>query len=98
MVLMQIVAARQKDDIGSQVAAQLPVRGEGRRRVLVVEDEEPVRHIARVALEARGYHVVAASTGAEGLALADDTEVDLLLTDVVMPGMSGREVATALLR
>ena len=69
----------------------------GTETVLVVEDEEPVRHIARVALEARGYHVVAASTGAEGLALADDTEVDLLLTDVVMPGMSGREVATALL-
>ncbi len=69
----------------------------GTETVLVVEDEEPVRHIARVALEARGYHVVAASTGAEGLALADDTEIDLLLTDVVMPGMSGREVATALL-
>ncbi len=69
----------------------------GTETVLVVEDEEPVRHIARVALEARGYHVVAAASGAEGLALADNTEIDLLLTDVVMPGLSGRAVATALL-
>ncbi|MFN7979151.1 MAG: response regulator [Vicinamibacterales bacterium] len=69
----------------------------GTETVLVVEDEEPVRHIARVALESRGYHVVAAASGAEGLALADTTEIDLLLTDVVMPGMSGRAVATALL-
>ena len=86
------------DDVvaASEQEARVP-DAVGTETVLVVEDEEPVRHIARVALEARGYHVVAASTGAEGLALADDTEIDLLLTDVVMPGMSGRAVATTLL-
>ena len=85
---------------GSEVATELDARvpdAIGSETVLVVEDEEPVRHIARVALESRGYHVVAAASGPEGLAMADDVEIDLLLTDVVMPGMSGREVATALL-
>jgi two-component system cell cycle sensor histidine kinase/response regulator CckA len=63
--------------------------------ILVVEDEPSVRSLACKLLERAGYRVIAAATGAEALEV-DPQEVDLLLTDVVMPSMSGREVADRL--
>jgi PAS domain S-box-containing protein len=64
-------------------------------RVLVVEDAEPVRLLVTRLLEDAGYRVIAAGGGAEALARPElaDGGVDLLLTDVVMPEMSGRELA-----
>jgi CheY-like chemotaxis protein len=66
--------------------------------VLVVEDEEPVRLVAVRALRALGYAVLEAADGAAALArsAAHAGAIDLLLTDVVMPGASGPEVARAL--
>jgi CheY-like chemotaxis protein len=66
--------------------------GEG-RVVLIVEDEEGIRKVAERILGRNGYVVLAASTGAEALELAASHRVDLLLTDVVMPQMSGPELA-----
>jgi PAS domain S-box-containing protein len=60
-------------------------------RVLVVEDQEPVRRQACRILEAHGYEVFEAAGGEE--ALANWQPVDVLVTDVVMPGMSGQELA-----
>jgi CheY-like chemotaxis protein len=72
----------------------VPLDGAG-ERVLVVEDAEPVRTLVTRLLEDAGYRVIAAAGGAEALARPElaDGEVDLLLTDVVMPEMSGRELA-----
>ncbi|HEY4100656.1 MAG TPA: response regulator [Gemmatimonadales bacterium] len=63
--------------------------------ILVVEDDPNVRHVTGRVLEARGYTVYTASHGDEALRLAllTDAPIDLLLTDVVMPGMSGPELA-----
>jgi PAS domain S-box-containing protein len=63
--------------------------------ILVVEDEELVRDVASRILTQHGYHVLVAPTGAEAVALiaGHPGTIDLLLTDVVMPGMTGREVA-----
>jgi CheY-like chemotaxis protein len=61
-------------------------RGE---RILVVEDEEGVRKITERILRGHGYEVVAASGPGPALGLAASAAIDLVLTDVVMPGMSG---------
>jgi PAS domain S-box-containing protein len=62
--------------------------------ILVVEDEERVRNYSTEALRELGYTVVSAAGGAEALGLIDAGQyVDLLFTDVVMPGMNGRQLA-----
>ena len=71
------------------------LRGNG-ETVLVVEDEDAMRKVTTRILERNGYHVISASTGAEAIQRVADAPFDLLLTDVVMPGMSGRELAAQL--
>jgi CheY-like chemotaxis protein len=68
---------------------------DGARTLLVVEDEGAVRELVRTALTRAGYRVLAARDGEEALtrAAAHAGRIDLLLTDVVMPGMNGRELA-----
>ncbi len=67
----------------------------GSERVLFVEDDPAVRSLGRAMLEKLGYEVIAAEGAEEALAaLASGGRVHLLLADVVMPGMSGRELAT----
>jgi two-component system cell cycle sensor histidine kinase/response regulator CckA len=70
----------------------------GSETILVVEDEASVRELAARALAEAGYRVLAAGGGQEALELAagHDAPIDLLLTDVVMPGLSGKQVADAL--
>jgi PAS domain S-box-containing protein len=67
----------------------------GTETILLVEDEEGVRELAQMLLETDGYTVLAAETAvqAEAVYAAHRGTIHLLLTDVVMPGMSGRELA-----
>jgi two-component system, cell cycle sensor histidine kinase and response regulator CckA len=72
----------------------------GSETILLVEDEAPVRAVTRQLLERNGYTVLEAADGPAALALVNGgigERVDLLLTDVIMPGMSGRELAKELI-
>jgi PAS domain S-box-containing protein len=70
----------------------------GDETILLVEDEEAVRGLARLVLEKRGYHVIEARDGADALRLSEQEPslIHLMVTDVVMPNMSGRVLAERL--
>jgi two-component system cell cycle sensor histidine kinase/response regulator CckA len=87
------------------VAAGEPVAGRiaqtcngGCETVLVVEDQADVRKLATGILTRNGYRLLQAGNGGEALALAAafPESIDLLVTDVIMPGMTGRELASRL--
>jgi two-component system cell cycle sensor histidine kinase/response regulator CckA len=64
--------------------------------ILLVEDEEALRQVTARMLRRNGYEVIEAANGVEALEVSTGTSCDLLLTDVVMPQMSGRELAERL--
>jgi len=71
----------------------------GTETVLLVEDEDSVRELVRETLVSRGYKVLEAENGESGLQVGENYkgQIDLLITDVVMPGIGGRELAKKLL-
>lgn len=80
-----------------------PVNGplpQGTETVLVVEDEEVVRRMARRILEMNGYHVLDASRADEAIEICKHymKPIHLLLTDVVMPQMGGRDLAERIIQ
>ena len=66
-------------------------------RVLVIDDEPPIRLLCRVNLEAEGMEVLEAGDGPTGLEKARNEEPDVILLDVMMPGLDGWQVAEELL-
>jgi DNA-binding response OmpR family regulator len=69
---------------------------EGKMRVLVVEDEPEMRAMLRDGLREHGHTVAVASDGQDGLSLATEHQFDLILLDVILPGVNGYSIATAL--
>ena len=67
----------------------------GKESILVIEDDNAVRRMTVEGLKDLGYHVYDVEDGPKGIDLVKENgkTIDLLLTDVVMPNMSGREVA-----
>ena len=82
-------------DAVAPLATAMP---EGSETVLLVEDEEMLRVVTREMLEMCGYHVLEAPNGDAALdvARAFDGPIDLVITDVIMPGLSGPETASRL--
>lgn len=88
-----------------EIAEQLPdesqeqtVRGQG--TILVAEDEPTILEMVKEMLEELGYHVLCASTPAEAIRIAEKHAhpIDLLITDLIMPGMNGRDLAGNILK
>ncbi len=74
------------------------VGAKGTETILLVEDEEAVRRVARRALEMHGYTIIDAADAISALALAAANEIDLVLSDVMMPGMPGPTMVEELRR
>lgn len=77
-------------------ARELAPSNPGKATILVVEDESLVRDLACCVLKSRGYRTLAAASGVEALKIwfESSSQIDLLFTDVVMPGgISGRKLA-----
>lgn len=59
------------------------------RRVLVVDDDESLRRVTQVQLEQAGFKAITAADGEEALSILQKLPVDLVITDLRMPGMTG---------
>jgi two-component system alkaline phosphatase synthesis response regulator PhoP len=66
------------------------------KTILVIEDEVTIQNVVRTYLESAGYRVVIAETGGQGLALARSLSPDLIVMDLMLPGMDGMEVTARL--
>src|SRR5271157_1554308 len=84
-----------EDAAAAQDSLGLPRAEPGQETILLVEDETNLRRLARQYLETQGYKILEAEDGAAALQIVDGHQgaIDLLLTDVVMPGVNGRELA-----
>jgi CheY-like chemotaxis protein len=68
----------------------------GRKKILIVDDEPAILIVSRRRLEANGYEVITAESGKEGIEKAVTCEPDLVLLDIIMPGLDGYEVCRRL--
>jgi len=68
------------------------------KTVLCVDDEKIGLRVRKIMLESRGYHVLTASDGTEGLKLFDENPVDVVVLDYFMPELNGGEVAAEMRR
>ena len=90
-----IYLPRVLEEVASQIKQSFAENSIGKETILLVEDEELVRNLSKEILENRGYTVIEAGNGAEALEICENEKYrfDLLMTDVVMPQMGGRELA-----
>ena len=80
------------DDFIAEGGRVTPRRGEGRRLILIVDDDDKLREFVRVNLEMEGYSVREASSAEDGLKALEEEPPDLILLDVMMPQVDGWEM------
>lgn len=92
--LPRVVEAQEPEAVPAP-PGQLP---RGQEVVLLVEDDAMVREVTRVMLQELGYRTLTASRASEALRLCEqgDQRIDLVITDMVMPGMNGRQLVRAI--
>jgi PAS domain S-box-containing protein len=94
---LPLVAQEVPSNVSSSLMGALPT---GNETILLVEDDDAVRKLANMILSSLGYNVLTAVDGEDGLRIGQKQQgkIDLLLTDVIMPKMNGRKMASELLR
>ncbi|SBT05781.1 Protein PilH [Candidatus Accumulibacter aalborgensis] len=68
------------------------------KKILVVDDSPTERHVMKTLLTGNGYEVITAESGEEGIAKAKSELPDLILMDIVMPGLNGYQATRTLTR
>ncbi len=88
------LAGRAEKTVPSVEVENVPNNSTGNETVLLVEDDDQVRTFAFEALKEMNYNVICASNGVEGLQkiASENQRIDLLITDIIMPGMDGKEL------
>ena len=66
------------------------------KQILIVEDDPDIRMLAKIMLQSAGYQIIEAGSGEDGLRLLAERPVDLLIQDIMLPGMNGWEVCRRL--
>jgi phosphoserine phosphatase RsbU/P len=89
--MVEAIRRSELDDGVGAVSAELPTETLV-PRVLVIDDDPEIHRLLRARLEARGYEVMVASSGEEGVTLLRDANPDLVFLDVAMSGMTGIDV------
>jgi CheY-like chemotaxis protein len=95
---VSVLLPASEDAVVVAEGADVTQRGEGGETILLVEDEEALREVGERVLTRHGYRLLIAGSGPEAIQMAADHDgaIDLLVTDVVMPEMSGKELAEQL--
>src|SRR5699024_12368626 len=65
-------------------------------KLLIVEDEDSIRQFVKINLEREGYEVFEAETGEKGVEIADEEDIDIVVLDIMLPGIDGFEVCKIL--
>jgi len=94
----ELTQAQRAREEQARAQERMPPPAAGGETILLVEDELALRAVARRILTRAGYRVIAVASGVEAIALAatELEEIDLLLTDVIMPQMQGPQLAERL--
>lgn len=89
-VELPVIEESRVETVASALANQQPVlKG---KRILIVEDEESIVTLLRRTLEEKGYQIDAAASGEEALTMIEGSRYDLVISDLKMPGIDGRQL------
>ena len=66
------------------------------KKILIIEDEEAIRTVLEDDFRLENYDVIVSSDGSDGLAKAADPDIDLIILDIMLPGMNGFEICKKL--
>ena len=61
-------------------------------KILVVEDDTSTRRLEQIILQREGYEILEAASAEEAIEILAGTHVDIILIDIILPGMSGIEL------
>lgn len=88
----------QKDNMTDENTTDSLESLRGEETILVVDDEVILLELAEIILTSYGYQVICSESGEQALEILENTSVDLLFTDVIMPGMSGYQLSSEVKR